>query len=247
MQLETSLRELSARIAEQHEGVQTVQTEEATKRTFVLPFLAALGYNVYDPTQVTWGLGAGAQKGQGNTVDYTVWSDGQPIMVIECKHHDAELAAEQPSHLAYAFGSTGAKVGVFTNGLVYQFYTDQERAGVMDADPFWTYDVLQGGDEEIEQLKSFARTGFDRNHVVHGARELAYTRGIRRVLQEQMQQPSDEFLQLVAAHVYAGRMTHAVKEQLARLTQQAFAQLVNEQISDRLSTAPGRALLSRTL
>jgi predicted type IV restriction endonuclease len=244
MQLETSLRELSARIAEQREDV---QTEEATKRTFVLPFLAALGYNVYDPTQVTWGLGAGAQDEQGKTVDYTVWSEGQPIMVIECSHHDTDLPAAPPAQLARTFGSTGAKVGVFTNGLAYQFYTDQEKAGVMDADPFWTYAVLESGSEEIEQLRNFARTSFDRNHVVHGARELAYTRGIRRVLQEQLQQPSDEFLQLVAAHVYAGRMTHAVKEQLARLTQQAFAQLVNEQISDRLSTAPGRALLSRTL
>jgi hypothetical protein len=244
MQLETSLRELSARIAEQHEDV---QTEEATKRTFVLPFLAALDYNVYDPTQVTWGLGAGAQNGQVKTGDYTVWSDGQPIMVIECRHHDTDLAATQPSQLAHAFGSTGAKVGVFTNGLAYEFYTDQERPGVMDADPFWTYDVLASGDEEVEQLRNFARTSFDRNHVVHGARELAYTRGIRRVLKEQMQQPSDEFLQLVAAHLYTGRMTHAVKEQLARLTQKAFTQLVNEQISDRLSTPPGRALLSRTL
>ena len=96
-------------------------------------------------------------------------------MVIECRHQDTNLPTAQPSQLARAFGSTGAKIGVFTNGLVYQFYTDQDRAGVMDADPFWTYDVLQGGDEEIEQLKKFARTGFDRNHVVHGARELAYT------------------------------------------------------------------------
>ena len=244
MQLRNSLRELSARIAEQRDEV---QTEEATKRAFVLPFLAALGYNVYDPTQVTWGQGIEGESHQGKSVDYTVWADGKPIMVVECRHHDTDLAPAQPSLLARSFESTGAKVGVFTNGLVYHFYTDQEQAGVMDADPFWTYDVLDSDDEAVEQLKNFARTSFDRNHVVHSARELAYTRGIRRVLQEQMQQPSDEFLQLVTGHMYAGRMTHAVKEQLARLTQQAFAQLVNEQISDRLNSSPGRALLSRTL
>ena len=244
MQLRNSLRELSARIAEQRDEV---QTEEATKRTFVLPFLAALDYNVYDPTQVTWGLGIDGESPQGKTVDYTVWCDGKPTMVFECRHHDVDLAAAPAALLVRSFGSTGAKVGVLTNGLTYQFYTDQEQAGVMDEEPFWTYNMLDSDDEAVAQLKNFARTTFDRNHVVHGARELAYTRGIRRVLQEQMQQPSDEFLQLVTGHMYAGRMTHAVKEQLARLTQQAFAQLVNEQVSDRLNSSPGRALLSRTL
>ncbi len=62
MQLRNSLRELSARIAEQRDEV---QTEEATKRTFVLPFLAALDYNVYDPTQVTWGLGIDGESPAG--------------------------------------------------------------------------------------------------------------------------------------------------------------------------------------
>lgn len=244
MQLETSLRELSARIAEQRE---VVQTEDATKRAFVLPFLAALGYNVYDPAQVTWGPPAEAHDAQGKAVDYTVWSDGQPIMVIECRRHDTDLAVTPPVQLTDAFRRTGAKVGVFTNGQAYQFYTDQEKTGIMDADPFWTYDVLQGGDEEVEQLKRLARTSFDRNHVVDGARELAYTRSIRRMLLGQLQQPSDEFLQLVTGHLYGGRMTHAVKEQLARLTQQAFAQLVNEHVSNRLSSSPGQARLSRTL
>ena len=30
-----------------------VATEEATKMSFIMPFLNALGYDVYDPTQVT--------------------------------------------------------------------------------------------------------------------------------------------------------------------------------------------------
>ncbi len=171
MHLRNSLRELSARIAEQRDEV---QTEEATKRTFVLPFLAALGYNVYDPTQVTWGLDADDHDEQGKSADYIVWSDGQPIMVIECRRHDTDLSAAEP-RLAHYFGSTRAKVGVFTNGLAYRFYTDQERAGVLDPEPFWTYEVLDSGDEEVEQLKKFARTSFDRNHVLHSARELAYT------------------------------------------------------------------------
>ena len=32
--------------------LESIKTEEATKNALVLPFLAALGYNVFDPTEV---------------------------------------------------------------------------------------------------------------------------------------------------------------------------------------------------
>ena len=44
------IRELSGQILKQ---VSYVQTEEATKNAMVMPFIGALGYNVFDPTEVT--------------------------------------------------------------------------------------------------------------------------------------------------------------------------------------------------
>jgi len=41
------VRDLSSRIQNQASGI---QTEEATKTAFMMPFIAALGYNVFDPT-----------------------------------------------------------------------------------------------------------------------------------------------------------------------------------------------------
>ena len=174
MQLRNSLRELSARIAEQRDEV---QTEEATKRTFVLPFLAALGYNVYDPTQVTWGLGTDGESPQGKTVDYTIWSDGQPIMVIECRHHDTDLAAGRRRCWRIPLAAQGPRSACSRTAWRTSSTPTRKEAGVMDAEPFWTYDVLDSDDEAVEQLKNFARTSFDRNHVVHSAREAGvYTR-----------------------------------------------------------------------
>jgi predicted type IV restriction endonuclease len=243
MELKDELRTLSARIPEQ---LEELQTEEATKRAFVLPLLAALGYNVYDPTQVTRGFGVESGTRQ-KTVDYAIWREGRPIMLIECKHHGTDLANAQASQLHRYFGITGAAFGLFTNGVMYRFYTDSELPNKLDAEPFFMFNMLDARDEAIEQLRKFSRSAFDPNQILTSARELAYTREIRRVLQEQLQQPSDEFVTMVAAQVYAGRMTHAVKEQFAQLTRQAFVQLVNEQINDRLKSTLGQPLLSRTL
>ena len=61
------IRELSARIPKQLEHI---QTEEATKNALIMPFIAALGYNVFDPTEVTPELNAdvGIKKGKRLTM-----------------------------------------------------------------------------------------------------------------------------------------------------------------------------------
>lgn len=57
------INELAARIPKQ---LNHVQTEEATKSALALPFIQALGYDVFDPTEVTPELNAdvGIKKGE---------------------------------------------------------------------------------------------------------------------------------------------------------------------------------------
>ena len=50
MDFSDRIRELAIRIPKQ---TANIQTEEATKNAFVMPFITALGYNVFDPTEVT--------------------------------------------------------------------------------------------------------------------------------------------------------------------------------------------------
>lgn len=59
------LRELSARIPKLKQG-ELIKTEEGTKNALVMPFISALGYSVFDPTEVTPELVAdmGVKKGE---------------------------------------------------------------------------------------------------------------------------------------------------------------------------------------
>ena len=52
-----------------------------------------------------------------------------------------------------------------------------------------------------------------------------------------MQEPAEEFVRFLVSRAYSGRMTQGVREQFAQLTQQAFKQLLNDQINERLKTA----------
>ena len=234
MDLIDKLRELSARIPKQ---LDHIQTEEATKNAMVMPFIGALGYNVFDPTEVTPELNADIGIKKGEKVDYAILQQGKPIMLFECKHHSADLSKVHASQLYRYFSVTEARFGVLTNGIAYWFYTDLDDPNKMDNKPFFEFSMLDIRETAVEELKKFSKSSFDLDNILTTASQLKYTREIRRIILEQMQEPSDEFVRFVVPYVYTGRITQTVKEQFAQLLKQAFRQVINEQINERLKSA----------
>ncbi|HPC03415.1 MAG TPA: type I restriction endonuclease [Syntrophales bacterium] len=226
--------ELSARISKQLENI---QTEEATKHALVMPFIAALGYNVFDPTEVTPELCADVGLKKSEKVDYAILSNGKPIILFEVKHHAVDLGKSQMSQLYRYFGVTEARFGVLTNGLLYWFFTDLEAPNKMDSKPFFEFNMLDIKETAVEELKKFSKSSFDLDYILTTASELKYTREIKRMLLEQMQEPTDDFVKFFASHVYGGRVTQEVRELFSQLTKQAFKQVINDQINERLKSA----------
>jgi predicted type IV restriction endonuclease len=228
------IRELSTRIPKQLEHI---QTEEATKNALIMPFIAALGYNVFDPTEVTPELNADVGIKKGEKVDYAILRDSKPIMLFECKHHAADLGKVHASQLYRYFSVTEARFGVLTNGIVYWFYTDLDAANKMDAKPFFEFNILDIKDQNVEELKKFSKSAFDLTSIVTTASELKYTREIKRIFAEQLADPSDEFVKFFAAQIYTGKMTQKVREQFGLFTRQALKQYISDQVNERLKTA----------
>ncbi len=228
------IRELSARIPKQ---VEFIQTEEATKNAFIMPFISALGYDVFNPTEVTPELHADVGLKKGEKVDYAILKDGKPVILFECKHHKADLSKEHASQLYRYFSVTEARFSVLTNGILYWFYTDLEASNKMDSKPFFEFNMLDIREQDVEELKKFTKSAFDLNGILTTASELKYTREIKRIMSEQLQEPSDEFVKFFASQVYTGRMTQAIREQFTQTTRRALKQFISDQINDRLKTA----------
>ncbi len=112
------LRVLSARIKTIKD---MIQTEEATKNAMVMPLIQILGYNPFDPLEVTPELVADVGTKKGEKVDYAILKDAKPIIIFECKKSGAELNISHAGQLFRYFHVTEAKFGVLTNGLVYKF------------------------------------------------------------------------------------------------------------------------------
>jgi len=214
-----------------------LQTEEATKNALVMPFIRILGYDIHDPLEVVPEFIADIGIKKGEKVDYAIKKDGKIIMLWECKHCGGDLSIKHASQLFRYFSVTDARIGVLTNGIVYRFFTDLEAQNKMDDKPFLEVDMLDLNETVVEELKKLTKPAFNLDDLMTAAGELKYTREIKRLLAEQMENPSDEFVRFCASKVFTGPLTPGRREYFARITKQSFYQLLNDGINYRLKSA----------
>jgi hypothetical protein len=215
----------------------SVKTEEATKNAFIMPFIRELGYDVFNPFEVTPELVADIGMKQGEKIDYAIMQDGKPIILIECKWHGAPLNVNNASQLFRYFHTTSAKFSILTNGIEYRFYTDLVTPNKMDDEPFFAFDITKIKEAEIEELKKFHKTQFNFENIVNTASELKYMNGLRTIIHKELQEPSPDFVRHFAKSIYPGIVTAKVLEQFTHLTKRSFSQYINDLITDRFQSA----------
>lgn len=213
-----------------------IQTEEATKNAFIMPFLKALGYDVFNPLEVVpeYVTDIGTKKGE--KIDYAIFKDGEPAILVECKHWGQNLNLHDGQLLRY-FHVSKAKFGILTNGIEYRFYSDLEVPNKMDEKPFLCFKITEIKDEQLEELKKFHKSNFDINNIIGTASELKYTNELRALIQNELSNPSPEFVKYFAKQVHSSSVTTKVIEQFTNLIKKSAQQYVSDLITERLNAA----------
>lgn len=235
MDFKDQIKQLSERVVKLKENI---QTEEATKTAFIMPMIQALGYDVFDPTEVVpeYTCDLGIKKGE--KIDYAIHKDGQPIILIECKHWKEDLTSHNGQLFRY-FHVSNARFGILTNGIIYRFYTDLVEKNKMDEKPFFEFNLEKYRESQVEKLREFHKSYFDIDTILNTASELKYTNEIRNAIVQEVNNPSDEFVKYFARPVYPGRFNDVVLEQFRAIVKQAFAQYANDYMNERLKSAIG--------
>lgn len=233
MDFKDAIRQISERIEKLKDNL---CTEEATKNALIMPFLAALGYDVFNPLEVLPEMTCDIGTKKGEKIDYAIMKDGEPVILIECKHWAQDLNLHDNQLLRY-FNVSKAKFGVLTNGITYRFYTDLESLNKMDEKPFLEVNMLDLKDTQIEELKKFHKSYFDISSILSSASELKYMGEIKSILIKEFNSPSNDFVKFIGKQVYEGLFTPKVMEQFTPLVKRAISSYVNDLISDRLKAA----------
>ena len=228
---------LALKVRNQREAI---QTEEATKNAFIMPFISTiLGYDVFNPLEVVPEFTADVGVKKGEKVDYAIMRDGEVQILIECKKSTEALKIEHASQLFRYFAVTNARIAVLTNGEIYQFYTDLDAPNRMDEKPFLVLDLMDIDETLIPELRKLTKDVFDLDSIINSAEELKYIGQIKRTIAAQFTEPEDEWIRFFTTRVYDGAFTQKVREQFTSLVTKSTKQFLNDQVNDRLKTALG--------
>ena len=230
MEFEEKVRDFSRRVKKLQKSI---TTEEATKTSLIMPFFSLLGYDVFNPLEFTPEYIADVGIKKGEKVDYAITINNQVTILIEAKSINENLQ-KHGSQLFRYFGTTTAKIGILTNGIIYKFYTDLEEANKMDIAPF----LLNLKDSDIVEIKKFCKENFDIDTIMSSASNLKYASSIEKILSEEFDNPSDDFIKLILNKgVYDGVKTQNIIDKYRPILKKSINHYINTLINQRLQTA----------
>lgn len=215
MDFKDRVKQLSDRAAKMKHKI---LTEEATKNAFIMPFINCLGYDVFNPLEVVPEFVADIGIKKGEKVDYAILKEGNPIILVECKHWSADVDPHNSQLFRY-FHTTAARFAILTNGIVFRFYTDLVEANKMDETPFFEFRIDDMKEVQIEKLKEFHKSYFNRDSIITIASELKFMSELRNLIVKEISEPTDEFTRHFAKAVYPSIVTPKVLEQFRAIPQ----------------------------
>jgi hypothetical protein len=214
-----------------------VKTEEATKNAFISPFLQILGYDISNPLEVIPEYTADVGIKNGEKVDYAISIGGKIRILVECKPINADIDKYQGQLYRYFSVVNEAKFGILTNGDIYRFYSDLDKANVLDKKPFFEFVLSECSDVSIQELESFSKKVFDLDKLTNKAESLKYSLQMTKAVREEIEDPSEDFVKLLTSKVYDGRFTSAVKEKFTELSKKAISAYIKQRSQELLQSA----------
>ena len=213
MSLYDDLTEIAQQVIRQQP--QMKNSERATIHASVLPFIGALGYNTQDLSEVYPEYAILNM----DAVDFAILRDDAPVIFVEAKSAGNKLQNKEWKQLFQYFNAEiGLPFGILTNGVEYRFYTDLNADNIMDKEPFLTLDLLNLDARLVNELEGLTKSDFDPERVVDGARK----RVLARLLNQEMNNPSDEIARYFAKQLTTKRLSSNELRYYAGLLREAW-------------------------
>lgn len=225
------------------------QTEEATRQYLVLPFLQVLGYDPLNPDEVVPESHASFSDKFKNRVDYAILKDGASVIGIECKKAGEIKLANRGELKGYFNAVPTTKLGLLTDGIVYEMFTDTGAANMMDDEPFARLDMrtLAEGHVDptaIDAMFRISKSQFDPANVGADARRKLFLAQHIDSLEKILAEPADGLVRLlVDLAKFEGNKTSKVIQEHKPLVAEAIQTYMDRKILERVGFASRQDLV----
>jgi len=220
-----------------------VASEEATKQYLVLPFFQLLGYDPLNPDEVIPESHASFADKFRNRVDYAICHDGSPVIAVECKRTGALNEGHRGELKGYFNAVPSTKLGILTDGLLFELYSDTNAENMMDDEPYVTIDLsaVATGDIDENSLDALSRLRkgtFDPQNVGAEAKRKIFIARYIEALDALLKEPTEDFTRfLLDAAKVDGRRTAKLVEEHLPIIRDSVSLLVDKIILDRVGFA----------
>jgi predicted type IV restriction endonuclease len=181
-------------VKERHE--RCAGNEAMTKASLIAPLFVLLGWDMANPTECIPEYRADFGKGEksANPVDWAFSIPPAFSFIVEAKEASKKLKmyAEQ---LGMYFAKASVKLGIFSNGVQWKFYTDLDKENIMDKEPFLSWDILNDDPIPFDFLTLLQKSQFQwqliRTFADGGRKQNMLLDALTKLLE-----PSDDFIKL---------------------------------------------------
>ncbi|WP_234052792.1 MULTISPECIES: type I restriction endonuclease [unclassified Xanthobacter] len=216
------------------------QNEESTKMFLVVPMISFLGYDHMDPNEVFPEHHCDFSEKYKNRVDFAIFKGGEPVIAIETKPANAPSLRDDRGQLrSYFNAARTVKMGILTDGLVWEFYADSDEPNMMDANPFLRFDlkdVARGkvDDSALEGLNSLGKAVFDPDNIGAEAKRKHIYNSVLTQVAAIFADPPEEFSRPLLKKAGIGHISQKALEEYRPVIQGALREFISRQILHRL-------------
>lgn len=200
-----------------------IGNEETTKQSLISPLFKILGWNFDDPREVRPQYRADFGYGQraANPVDWAFAIDDVFSFIVEAKHSGVKLLKNGksfPQQLSMYFNlmrtqQSSFGLGIYTNGTHWQFYTTNLDGGVMDKEPFLSWDILSNDPIPFDLLALLQRSSFQPQLIKTFAEQEKKQNLLIQELTKLLDPPDNDFIKLAIRNIESAPLTANVVNQ----------------------------------
>lgn len=201
-------------------AIENSDNEAKTRMYLVEPFFEILRFNRgFDNGNLVPEFDADFAKLKGKKVDYAILFRGKPEILVEVKKAATKLTTKNTAQLnEYFNNTTESKIGILTNGIVYEFYCRNVNGNTgLHPTPFYTFNWENVEASQIEKLSEFYATSIDVKGIIDTAQESFFLEGFEEAIFNELSKPSKEFIKAIFSHMSGSRLTENIEKQIRQL------------------------------
>lgn len=143
--------------------------ESNTRDALVRPFFEILGFQYMNDYQNEFIADMNGKKSRKVDIAF-LFGKNSPSIIVECKRANLNLNDSHYRQLnEYAIDLPSVKVGIVTNGVVYDFYT--KSGNTLNPKPFFSFDITDYDLSDIENLSLFEKSNLSFDLITEEAEE----------------------------------------------------------------------------